>query len=351
VNPLRGIADSVRRHADRWLLAGAALALAAAVWTPMVPIERPLFEHVIVIDITQSMNVQDAVVAGKPQSRLAFAKHALRQSLTHLPCGSKVGWGIFTEYRSFLLFTPVEVCANLGELRATLDRIDGRMAWTGNSEVAKGLYSGITIARQLPDRPSIVFVTDGHEAPPINPRHRPRFDGQAGEVPGLVVGVGGPKPMPIPKTDPTGAPLGFWGADEVMQIDPRSAGRGGSVGSERMVEDPDAPAADLPVPPPGSEHLSSLREAYLHLIAGEVGMGYHRLADVAGLTASLTSDRLARPVKARTDIAPLLAALALLLILGRHRERWVLAWRRLAHRTPASRTGPGQGGISPGANR
>ena len=43
------------------------------------------------------------------------------------------------------------------------------MAWIGNSEIAKGLYSGIGIARQLPGAPSLVFVTDGHETPPLKP--------------------------------------------------------------------------------------------------------------------------------------------------------------------------------------
>lgn len=256
---LAAVGHSLRRHADRWLLAGTAFATAAAVWGASVTIERRLFEHVIVLDITQSMNVEDTMLAGKPVSRLTLAKHALRESLTRLPCGSKVGWAVFTEYRSFLLFAPVEVCANLRELRATLDRIDGRMAWTGNSEVAKGLYAGIAIAGQLPARPSVVFVSDGHEAPPINPRHRPRFNGVPGEIAGLVVGVGNLKPMPIPKTGPTGAPLGFWGADEVLQVDPRTAGRGGSVGSEKMVEDPDAPVVALPVPPPGGASVFAAR--------------------------------------------------------------------------------------------
>ena len=153
-------------------------------------LERPLFDHVIVLDVTQSMGVTDMRLDGKQVSRLAYAKYALRQSLLRLPCGSKVGWAIFTEYRSLLLLAPIDVCANLSELRSTLDGIDSRMAWSGNSEVAKGLHSAIGIARQLPDKPSLVFVTDGQEAPPIDSRHRRSFDDKPGEVAGLVVGVG-----------------------------------------------------------------------------------------------------------------------------------------------------------------
>jgi len=242
----------------------------------------------------------------------------LRQSLTELPCGSKVGWAILTEYRSFLFLTPVEVCANLSELRATLAQIDGRMAWSGNSEVAKGLHSAIGIARQLPDKPSLVFVTDGHEAPPLNPRYRPAFDDKPGEVPGLIVGVGDLRPSPIPKTDPQGLPLGFWRADEVMQTDPRSQGRGASVTGEAMVDDRAGMAAPALGATPGSEHLSSLREAYLRLLAREQEMAFLDLQSAPGLTAALTSPAFARPVPFRSDGRVALAGLALCLLLTRH---------------------------------
>jgi mxaL protein len=318
---------------DRALLAGAALALAACFLNPTWPAERALFEQVIVLDVTQSMNVQDAVLGGRPVSRLAFAKDALRQSLLRLPCGSRVGWAIFTEYRALLLYSPIEVCEHLGELRSTLDRIDGRMAWVGGSEVAKGLHSGVALARQLPRPTALVFVTDGHEAPPLNPRHRPAFDGKPGEVAGLIVGVGGLQPQPIPKTDPEGRALGYWGADEVMQTDPRSLGRGASVGGETMVEE-GAAAPALPDASTGQEHLSSLHEAYLRLLAGELGLGYHHLESAEGLGQALTAPALARPVPVRADGRVALAVLALVLLLARHAGRAGRLWRRLVRRRP-----------------
>ncbi len=318
MTPWQRLRESWRQHRDRWLLAAAALALAGCFLSPGWTMERSLFEHVIVLDVTQSMNVTDQQLDAKPASRLAYAKHALRQSLLRLPCGSKVGWAIFTEYRSLLLLAPVEVCANLSELRSTLARIDGRMAWSGNSEVAKGVHSAFGIARQLPGMPSLVFVTDGHEAPPLNPRYRPAFDDKPGEVPGLIVGVGELLPSPIPKTDPQGLPLGFWRADEVMQTDPRSQGRGGSVAGETMLDD----RAQMNVPPlgasPGSEHLSSLREAYLRLLAREQGLAFVRLQSPQGLAQALMAPALAKPVRARFDARFALAGLALCLLLARH---------------------------------
>lgn len=306
----------------------AALLLVLAFSQPTLPWKRALYEHVVVLDVTQSMNVEDTTLDGKPASRLAFAKRLLHEALPELPCGSKLGWAIFTEYRSYLLYTPVEVCANRAELRASLAGIDGRMAWSGNSEVAKGLHSGIVVAKALPNVPSLVFVTDGHESPPLNARHRPRFDDKPGEVAGVIVGVGEGKPSPIPKLDPIGRPLGFWAADEVAQVDPRSLGRGASVGQETMAEEgSEAPTAGLGATP-GSEHLSGLREPYLRLLAAENGLAYHRLRDAQGLSRALRDPALARPVPVRGDLRLPLAAIAVVLLLAPHALTWARRWRR-----------------------
>ena len=315
---LERLRNAWQRDRRRFVLAGAALALAVTFTGPGFQLERPRFEHVVVFDVTQSMNVQDEGLDGRPVARLGFAKHALRHAIESLPCGSKLGWGIFTEYRAYLLFVPIEVCANRAELRSTLDGIDSRMAWSGNSEIAKGLHSGIGIVKQLPRTPSLVFVTDGHEAPPLNPRYRPAFDDKPGEVPGLIVGVGELLPAPIPKTDPQGRPLGFWRADEVLQTDPRSQGRGASVTGETLVDDRAHDTVPSLGATPGSEHLSSLREAYLRLLASEQGLAFLRLQSTPGLAAALTSPVLAKPVRVRADTRIVLAGLALCLLLARH---------------------------------
>ena len=333
----RWLVASSRGQRERWLIGAAALALAIGFLRPVVPWQRDLFEQVVVLDITQSMNVQDQRLDGRPASRLALAKHALARTLLALPCGSKIGWAVFTEYRSYLLFAPVEVCAHLGELRATLADIDGRMAWAGGSEVAKGLHSGLAIARQLPGVPALVFVTDGHEAPPLNPQHRPAFDHTPGDVRGLLVGVGGLLPAPIPKTDPQGRPLGFWGSDEVQQRDLRSQGRGASVDGERLVDDAVLQALPALGATPGSEHLSALHESYLRLLAGETGLAFHRLDSAEALAAAMTARELARPAPVQADARAALALLALVLLLLRHVPRRQLgnrAGRRRGGRVP-----------------
>lgn len=308
----------------RLSLALAAAALAATFARPTVPMERPRYEHVVVLDVTQSMNVADVSVDGRAVSRLDAARQRLRAALDELPCGSRLGLGLFTEYRSYLLLAPLEVCGHRAELRDALARIDGRMAWTGNSEIAKGLHSGITIVRDLAGKPGLVFVTDGHEAPPLNPRFRPHFDDKPGEVAGLVVGVGDARPSPIPKRDPLGRPLGTWGADEVLQTDPRSLGRGASVGGERMADDGAGGAAAGLGATPGAEHLSGLREPYLKLLAAENGFAYLRLGETEALADALRAPAFARPVPVRADARIPLALLAFGLVAW----PWLAPWGR-----------------------
>lgn len=321
-----------------WCLFAACCALALAAVNPVVERQRPIFNLVVSIDITQSMNALDYRADGEPVSRINRVKRALEATLTELPCGSRIGWAIFTEYRSFLLTTPVEVCANYRELRATLGHIDGRMAWAGASEVAKGLYSGLLIARQLKDKPDLVFVTDGHEAPPLNPGYRPTFAGVPGEIGGAIIGVGGDALAPIPKFDADGKSLGVWQADEVLQTDPRSLGRGGSVAGEAMVGGGGTPPDPRLLAAPGREHLSSLREEYLKLLASETGLFYSRLGGERSLNQQLTS--LARPLTVAGDLRDWFGGAALILLVAsylafsieRARER---AWRLLRLFAPA----------------
>ena len=296
-------------------LTGAAmLLLAAALFGPHWNTTRPAFDYVVTIDVSQSMNVRDYELDGAPASRLDYTKHVLRQTLAELPCGSRIGWAVFAEYRVLLLVAPVEVCDNYNDLLATLERIDGRMSWAGASEVAKGLYWGLRTVKELGGNHGIAFFTDGHEAPPVSPLHIPVYDGKPGEVRGIVVGVGGDALMPIPKTDPEGRPLGFWGPDEVMQTDGYSAGRTGSTTGEGLMDE--SGKEEKRMKPTMTEHLSSLKGAYLQTLARDTALAYHRLTGQPELLGALTAPHLARPAPYRADGRLVLAGIALALLVA-----------------------------------
>ena len=62
--------------------------------------------------------------------------------------------------------------------------------------------------------------------------------------------------------------------------------------------------------------MSSLREAYLKLLAAETGLDYHRLQTAEGLLGALTSESLARETPSQADLRYGLAGLALLTLLA-----------------------------------
>jgi len=270
---------------------------------------RATFNLLVTLDITQSMNTTDYRLGSAPASRLDYAKAALQRTLLRLPCGSRVGWAVFTEYRTLVLLAPVEVCANFNDLSAVLERIDGTMAWAGASEVAKGLYSGIRAARELGADTRLVFITDGHEAPPLHPLYRPSFDGNPGEVRGLILGTGGMTLSPIPKFDADGRPLGFWGPDEVMQTDVYSRGRATSVPGEAMLG-AEAGAARRS----STEHLSSLKEAHLQELAAGTRLTYRRFDAPDALLEGARDAGLAKDEPVPTDLGFVPATVALLLL-------------------------------------
>ncbi|MBP0595617.1 VWA domain-containing protein [Paraburkholderia sp. LEh10] len=289
-------------HAGRrwWQLPLASLLLASAVWLPPVGFTRPVFRYVVTFDITQSMDVEDIAMGGKPVSRIDFAKAAMADALQRLPCGSEIGWSVFTNQRSLLLLAPVEVCGNYDGLLASLDQISGKMRWVNSSVIAQGgLYSAIRAAAELGRGTDVVFITDGQEAPPVAPNETTVRDIPQGLVHGWLIGVGGDQPAPIPKTDANGVRTGYWRADEVRQVQPAPGASGAAAATE------------------SHEELSELRETYLEAVANHLGFGYRRLVAPESLRAPLTDARFAHPIPVATDIRWIPAALALVLLVWR----------------------------------
>ncbi len=324
----RAIGLQLRRAGERWqrlpiatrLLAGAALALFAALLGPRVQLPSDTWNHVVVIDITQSMNTRDMALQGEPVPRLAFAKSALRDALAGMPCGSKLGIGVFSEYRVLLLLAPVEVCDNYNDLPAVIDRIDGTMSWAGASEVGKGVGSAVRALRTMAGKPSLIFISDGHEAPPLRPGQRPRFDEPLGEIHGVIAGVGGDAPKPIPKFDVEGHLLGVWEADDVMQTDTISLGQTQNGAKQSLVEENGQPVQVFEGS--GTEHLSSLKEPHLRELADVTGLGYRRLVASGDLSDVLRDPALARRAWVPWDLRAVPAALALVLLCAAFLPAW-----------------------------
>jgi mxaL protein len=276
----------------RWLLPTLAfLFLLIAILIPPFNLPRTTYEYLVVFDITQSMNVEDYDLSGVPTSRLTFAREAVRRTLHELPCGSRVGWGVFAEYRTLVLLAPIEVCSNYNDLLASLDRIDGRMRWGNASQVSKGLFWAMRGARDVGTHPAVLFLTDGQEAPPVEDEGLAMFDDlKRGDIGGWLIGVGGYTPLPIPRTDADGRPIGFWHADEVVQRDTQTGGHA-TVSSH--------------------EHLSEVREPYLRKLARQVGFEYQHLGSLNSIREAMLQPRYSEQRRAPTDLGWLAAVAAL----------------------------------------
>jgi len=293
-----------------WALFAALLLTCLAMVLPRVTLTRNVYDLVAVVDVTGSMNTRDMTVAGQPESRLDASKAALERLLAQLPCQSRLGLGIFTERRSFLLFNPVEVCDNFAPIETAIQNLDWRMAWEGDSMVAKGIYHAMSIAEDL--NADLVFLTDGHEAPP-QPRGvpLPDMEGTPGKVKGVAIGVGGKEKVPMPKFDDDGNEIGSYGPMDVPQENhsgppPPDAHLRPGYHPKWAPFGSDAPQ--------GEEHLSSVRSDHLAAIAAKTGLAHVDLVDTPNLFDAIARNAHARPVEVAVDVRPVPAALALALL-------------------------------------
>jgi mxaL protein len=291
-----------RGRSSYTLLLAVAL-LVAALFVPSWQLPHDTYEYVVIFDITQSMDVADYELDGVPVSRLEYARRAVRHTLRDLPCGSRVGWGAFAEYRSLLLLEPVEVCSNYNDLLASLDTLDGRMRWANASEVGKGVYWSVRAALEVASKPDVIFISDGHEAPPLlpgTPLSMPD-DVQPGQVRGWIIGAGGNTPQPIPHTDGDGRRTGYWRSNDVIQFL--------SPDGKKVIS---------------AEHLSALHEQHLKALAARVGFAYARLTGPESLRPVMLDKRFVRRAKAPVDLYWLPVAAAALLLVVRF---WPDSWR------------------------
>ena len=273
----------------------------AALWFPRTDRAVKVMDILFVIDITQSMDVKDVEREGETISRLTWAKEYTKQTLQALPCGSHVGLAAFSESRSLVLINPVEVCASYNDLTQMLSKIDGAMAWALSSEVSKAVFGAVEQAQLMTPKPDVVFITDGHEAPPLHATLFPKFKGKLGDVSGVFVGIGGDKLLPIPKHDLDGKDEGFWQENEVMHED---------VYASLRNESEEVRAAR-----PRIEHLSSQKKSHLEQLAKMLNFDYV----VSPSKANTLIDALQQKVKTRDQVvsydwAPWFAAVALFLL-------------------------------------
>jgi len=254
-----------------------------------VKLEKKAPIYQATFDISQSMYVEDVGVGTELNTRLQKSKDAALYLLQTLPCGSRLGWSVFVGSRVLGLVTPLEVCAHYDGLVSSLNSINGNMRWTNSSSIGKGLHQSMRSASEIDSGTAVLFFSDGHESPPLRTGDRGMPAKGNLEVNGIVVGVGGLKPVRMPKYDAQNRFIGYWGPGEVVQ------------------------RKDVP---DGSSHeeLSEVHEAHLNDLARLAEFSYVHLTSPSALTRAIKTASHGTQQAVPTDLRWIPASLALLLL-------------------------------------
>lgn len=305
------IISYLRHRRDTTLLLAALVLLIAAAFQPSIPIKRNIYSYLLVADISQSMNVIDKELNGKPAARIAYTQDMLHKIVRSLPCGTDVSIGLFVGVSVAALYTPIEVCSNYAAIHDTIDHLDWRTGWSGNSRIRESMLTLARVIRSFPQPAQVVYFTDGEEAPKLhafNTKDLADFQGGDGW---LFVGIGSDKGTPIPKLDEKNQLIGYWSGESfamqpgIAQISESNIG----------VRDDNVAAAE------GDRYLSKLDEEYLKSLSKEIKGDYVRGDSLQAVLDAMSRQKPARRDTAEFNIGWLLAALAGILFLGAYMPR------------------------------
>jgi mxaL protein len=303
---MRKLFGALRQRRDTALLAAALALLLLAMLHPTIPLKRDIYTYLLVVDITQSMNAEDMSLEGKKASRIAYTRRMLHDMISSMPCGTRVSVAFFAGVVVSTLFHPVEVCTSFDAIQNTVEHIEWRQAWHGNSRLGFGMLSASAALKALPEPAQVVFFTDGEEAPLLHAFNRADLSNWQGGKGWLLVGIGSDKRTPIPKMDENNKVIGFW-SENTYQLEPGIA----QVSDEtRLKRDDGVATADY------ERYLSVLDEKYLMALAKEINAGYVRGDSTPKVITAMRALKPARHDSAPFPIGWLLAAVAGLLVIA-----------------------------------
>ncbi len=301
----------LKQNKDSALLGSALLLLFVALLKPTVPVKHDIFTYMLVADISQSMNTPDITVGDKQIARIEHTRKLMHEVVSSLPCGTKVGLGLFAGVSTAALYHPIEVCENFHAINDTIDHLEWRTAWSGNSRIRENLYSISRTIRGFPEAAQVVLFTDGEEAPKLHTFNTKDITGVQDAEDWLFVGIGSHEGAAIPKLSEDNQVIGYW-SNESFALQP-----GIAQISESNIGTRDDSIANSEQ----DRYISKLDEAYLKEISEKIGGLYVHGETVHDVLASMKQQK-----PARRDIAPfgiswLLASLAGLLLLAAYMSK------------------------------
>lgn len=253
-----------------YLLAAAFLLL--ALLKPDIQLKQEVHNYLLMADVSQSMNAEDELLNKQSVSRLAYTRHLMKNVVQSSPCGTYFSVGVFASDNVALLITPLEVCANLDVIVDTIDHLEWRMAWKGNSRLSFSIRAAANTFDSLNVPAQLLFFTDGDEAPRVNVTIKQDLSGiQIGKN-FVFVGVGGKTKVGVPRFNSADKRVGYWPV-----VENNNAGAVGVTYSDPSQDEPDPPVAFAEY----DRYLSQLEEEYLISLAGEFNASYIKGQDNA----------------------------------------------------------------------
>lgn len=246
------------------------LFLMFALFKPNIQLKQNVQNYLLVADVSQSMNAEDMKLNDKSVSRLVYTQHMMKEVVKKSSCGTYISLGVFSAENVALLFMPLEVCKNFDIIIDTIEHLEWRMAWSGNSRMTFGVKAAEATFAYLNVPAKMLFFTDGDEAPKANGINKLDISDVRIGKNVIFVGVGGHEPSPIKRFNAQNKFVGYWGTDAAAE----SAG-GGVMYNDASKDDPDPPVAYAEF----DRYLSQLDAEHLKEMARDIKGQYIEAQD------------------------------------------------------------------------
>ena len=284
-----------------------------AMYNPTLQFKKSIISYMFIVDVSQSMNAEDLVVGDSPITRINYTKMLLKQIIDKSDCGSFFSINIFVADNVANIIEPVEKCNNYDELMDTINKLEWRMAWKGNSRITFGIKSAAKMQDSLNFPSKILFFTDGDEAPKVNAINRVNLDDfNLGEEL-IFVGVGGDTPVPVKRYNSRNMYVGYWGSDIYDSLPGATGSRNSDSGKDEP--DPSVASADY------ERYLSKLYEEYLISLSEQIKSQYIKGDLSDKFTKYILSNRPQQKIKSDLQMERPSVFLVLILLVALHFRR------------------------------
>lgn len=304
---MKKIIPLLKDNHETLLYLAAVVLLLLALFRPDVQLKQEVHNYLLVADVSQSMNAEDERLNNQPVSRLTYTRQLMKKIVQTSPCGTYFSVGVFASDNVALLITPLEVCKNLDVITDSINHLEWRMAWKGNSRLSFGVRAAANTFDSLNVPAQMLFFTDGDEAPRVNVTIKQDLSGIQIGSNFAFVGVGGHAKVGVPRFNSANKRVGYWPIS-----DNNNAGAVGVTYSDPGQDEPDPSVASAEY----DRFLSQLEEGYLISLASDIKAKYIKGQDNAEFYDFVQKQKPAASFVTAYSIRWLYLTVAILMILA-----------------------------------